>query len=145
MVGGFNINQWERFKKELPHAKFIDATDLIWEMRMIKSEWEIEVMRYLYRATAKGYLQIINNAEPGKNEKELFYDALKVWMEQGIVDSMNYRLNVVYFITYVSPYRDRVLKRGILFCLMEGLRIKGMWQMFRGCSILEIPAKRLGV
>lgn len=122
---GFNINQWERFKKELPHAKFIDATDLIWEMRMIKSEWEIEVMRYLYRATAKGYLQIINNAEPGKNEKELFYDALKVWMEQGIVDSMNYRLNVVYFITYVSPYRDRVLKRGDFILFDGGPSYKG--------------------
>jgi Xaa-Pro dipeptidase len=51
---GFNINQWEQFKKELPRATFVDATDLIWEMRMIKSEWEIEVMRYLYRAIAKG-------------------------------------------------------------------------------------------
>ena len=28
---GFNINQWEQFKKELPKAQFVDATDLIWE------------------------------------------------------------------------------------------------------------------
>ena len=122
---GFNINQWEQFKKELPHAKFVDATDLIWEMRVIKSKWEIEVMRYLYRATAKGYFQIINNAEPGKNEKELFYDALRVWMDLGIVDSMNYRLNVVHFSTYVSPYRDRILKKGDFIVFDGGPSYKG--------------------
>jgi len=122
---GFNINQWEQFKKELPKAKFLDASDLIWEMRVIKSEWEIEVMRYLYRATAKGYLQIINNAEPGKNEKQLFYDALKVWMDLGIVDSMNYRLNVVHFSTYVSPYRDRILKKGDFIVFDGGPSYKG--------------------
>ena len=122
---GFNINQWEQFKKELARAKFVDATDLIWEMRMIKSEWEIGVMRYLYRATAKGYLQIINNAEPGKNEKGLFYDAMKVWMELGIIDSMNYRLNVVHFGTHVSPYRDRVLKEGDYLMFDGGPSYKG--------------------
>ena len=122
---GFNINQWEQFKRELPKAKFVDASDLLWEMRVIKSEWEIEVMRYLYRATAKGYLQIINNAEPGKNEKQLFYDALKVWMDLGIVDSMNYRLNVVHFSTYVSPYRDRILKKGDFIVFDGGPSYKG--------------------
>ncbi len=122
---GFNINQWEQFKRELPKAKFVDASDLLWEMRVIKSEWEIEVMRYLYRATAKGYLQIINNAEPGKNEKQLFYDALKVWMDMGIVDSMNYRLTVVHFSTYVSPYRDRILKKGDFIVFDGGPSYKG--------------------
>jgi Xaa-Pro dipeptidase len=122
---GFNINQWEQFKKELPRAKFVDATDLIWEMRTVKSKWEIETMRYLYRATAKGYLQIINNAEPGKNEKELFYDALRVWMDLGIVDSMNYRLNVVHFSTRVSPYRDRILKKGDFIVFDGGPSYKG--------------------
>ena len=45
---GFTMNEWERFKKELPGVKFVDATDLSWELRMIKSDWEIEMMRHLY-------------------------------------------------------------------------------------------------
>jgi len=124
---GFNMNQWEQFKAELPKAAFVDATDLIWENRMIKSEWEIEVMRYLYRATAKGYLEIINNAEPGKNEKELFYDALKVWMREKIIDSLNYRLNVVLLNAsmYLSPYRDRILKEGDFIMFDGGPSYKG--------------------
>jgi Xaa-Pro dipeptidase len=122
---GFNINQWEQFKKEFKGASFVDATDLIWQMRMIKSKWEIDVMRHLYRATAKGYLQIINNAEPGKNEKELFYDAMRVWMKEGIIDSMNYRLNVVHFSTQVEPYRDRILKEGDFILFDGGPSYKG--------------------
>lgn len=110
---GFCINQWEQFKKEVPDVEFVDATDLIWEQRMIKSDWEIAIMRKLFRATARGYFQMINNAEPGKNEKELFYDAMKVWMKEGIIDSMNYRLNVVnLYENAVVNYRDRILKEG---------------------------------
>jgi len=137
---GFNINEWEQFKKELPQAKFVDATDLIWDMRMIKSDWEVKVLRYLHRATAKGYLHICNHAGPGKNEKELFYEAMRIWMEEGIIDSMDYQLNVIAaggrlgpsspeqvrgkWLT-LHPFRDRILEKGDYVMLDGGPTYKG--------------------
>ena len=119
---GFTMNEWEQFKKELPKATFVDATDLIWEMRMIKSQWEIEVMRRLYWVTCKGYFEIIHNAKPGVNEKQLFYDALKIWIDEGIVDSTNYLLSVL---NAIQPYRDRILEKGDWIMLDGGPSYKG--------------------
>lgn len=131
---GFNMNEWERFKKELPKANFVDASDVIWDMRMIKSDWEVGIMRYLLRATAKGYLHICNNAGPGKNEKDLFYAALKIWIEEGIIDSMDYHLNVLRTGAYLGPsspkdfrgqwmtlhpFRDHILENGD-YILLDG-------------------------
>jgi len=119
---GLVINEWERLKKELPEVKFVDATDLIWEMRMIKSAWEADVMRYLYKATSLGYFQMINNAKPGANERELFYDAMRVWMDMGIIDSAFYKLQCM---NAVQPFRDRILKEGDWMILDGGPSYKG--------------------
>jgi len=137
---GFTINEWEYFKKLLPKAKFIDASDVIWDMRMIKSDWEIEVMKYLHRATCKGYLHICNHAAPGKNERELFYEAMEIWMEEGIIDSLDYHLNVIAAGGHLGPsspkevkakwlvlhsYRDRILEKGDYLMLDGGPTYKG--------------------
>jgi len=119
---GFTMNEWERFKKELPKARFVDATDLIWDMRMIKSDWEIGIMRRLYQVTSKGYFQIIQNARPGVNERQLFYDALKIWIDEGIVESTNYLFSVI---NAVQPFRDRLLKEGDWILLDGGPMYKG--------------------
>jgi len=119
---GFTMNEWEELKRELPKVKFVDATDLIWEMRMIKSDWEADVMRYLYKATARGFFQIINNARVGSNERELFYDAMRVWLDMGIVESTPYKLMVL---NAVQPFRDRILKEGDWMLLDGGPSYKG--------------------
>jgi len=89
---------------------------------MIKSQWEVDVMRHLYRVTCKGYSQIIHNAKPGVNEMDLFYDAMKIWIDERIVDSTNYELNVL---NAIQPYRDRVLKEGDWIMLDGGPSYKG--------------------
>jgi len=137
---GFTMNEWEQFKKLLPKAKFVDATNLIWEMRMIKSDWEIGIMRHLLRATAKGYLHICNNAGPGKNERQLFYEAMKIWMDEGIIDSLDYHLNVIGAGGRIGPsspknargkyltlhsFRDRALEKGDYVLLDGGPTYKG--------------------
>lgn len=137
---GFNINEWEQFKGLLPEVKFVDASDLIWEMRTVKSEWEIGVMRHLYRATIRGYRNIIEGARAGKNERELFYEAMRIWMEEGIIDSINSTLNVIRAGTRLGPsaaqrsrgqflalepYRDRLLEEGDYILLDGGPSYKG--------------------
>jgi Xaa-Pro aminopeptidase len=119
---GFTINEWERLKKEMPDTTFVDATELIWELRTIKSPWEMEVMRHLHQVTAKGYRQIINNAAPGMNERQLLYDALKFWIDEGIVESTNYTLNCM---NAIQPFRDRTLNEGDWIMLDGGPTYKG--------------------
>ncbi|MCC6209876.1 MAG: aminopeptidase P family protein [Burkholderiales bacterium] len=119
---GLTMNEWERFKAAMPGTRFVDATALIWEMRMIKSEWEQGVMRYLHHLTAKGYAKMVHDAGPGVNEKKLFYEALKLWIDEGIVDSANYTLSCL---NAIQPFRDRVLKDGDWIMLDGGPSYKG--------------------
>lgn len=119
---GLTMNEWERLKAQMPRATFVDATDLIWEMRMIKSPWELDVIRRLHAVTAKGYFQMINDAAPGVNERELFYGALRLWIDEGIVDSANYTLNCL---NAIQPFRDRLLVDGDWIMLDGGPTYKG--------------------
>lgn len=116
------MNEWEQLKRAVAGTQFVDATDQIWALRMIKSPWEVEVMRKLHRLTAKAYFKIINDAGPGVNERALFYDALRMWMDEGIIDSTNYTLSCI---NAIQPYRDRVLKNGDWIMLDGGPSYKG--------------------
>ena len=116
------LGQWERIRAELGATKFVDATDLIWELRSIKTPWEVEVMRHLHTVTAKSYGQLLGKAAPGANEKELFNDMLRYWIDAGIVDSTNYTLNCI---NAVQPFRDRVLADGDWIMLDGGPTYKG--------------------
>lgn len=119
---GLNVNEWEQIKQALPTTRFIDATALIWDMRTIKSPWEVGVMRHLHKLTAKGYFEIINKAAPGKNERELFYEALNFWIKEGLIESANYTLNCI---NAIRPFRDRPLKHGDWIMLDGGPTYKG--------------------
>ncbi|MEP7300116.1 MAG: Xaa-Pro peptidase family protein [Caldimonas sp.] len=119
---GLTMNEWERLKAAMPGTKFVDATALIWEMRMVKSAWEQSVMRYLHHLTAKGYAKMVHDAAPGVNEKQLFNDALKMWIDEGIVDSANYTLSCL---NAIQPFRNRVLKDGDWIMLDGGPSYKG--------------------
>jgi Xaa-Pro aminopeptidase len=119
---GLTMNEWEQFKRAVAGTSFIDATDLVWTMRTIKSPWEIEVMRRLHRLTAKAYFRMINDAAPGANERSLFYDALRMWIDEGIVDSSNYTLSCI---NAIQPFRDRPLQHGDWIMLDGGPSYKG--------------------
>ena len=119
---GISINEWEAVRRAFPNTKFVDATSLIWKLRVIKSGWEVGVIRHLHKVTAKGYMEILAKVGPGQNERELFYEALRKWIDAGIVDSTNYTLNCI---NAIQPYRDRTLKDGDWIMLDGGPTYKG--------------------
>lgn len=119
---GLTMNEWEAIKKAFPTTSFVDATDLIWEMRTVKTPWELGVIRHLHTVTAKSYARLLNSAAPGFNERELFYDMLRYWIDAGIVESINYTLNCM---NAVQPFRDRSLENGDWIMLDGGPSYKG--------------------
>lgn len=42
---GMPIYQWERFQKLLPKARFVSSTDILWQLRSVKSPAEIAYLR----------------------------------------------------------------------------------------------------
>jgi len=111
---GLTQGEWEKLKKLLPNVKWVDAQELVvWPQRMIKTQWELDTIRKLYRAVCRGYLKAIEVARPGVNEKDVFRAMMEVWLDEGIIDSI-YTMHVLQTSRNIATsfYEDHVLRPG---------------------------------
>ncbi len=67
------ISAWvyQGLLKGLPHAKLVDASDLIRQIRLVKSPVELEFMRQSGECADKGWLAMRDAAKPGVRELEI--------------------------------------------------------------------------
>jgi Xaa-Pro dipeptidase len=65
------INDIDRFRQSLDGATFVDACDLIWKCRMIKSPSEVEALRKATQAIVRAYGDVVANFAPGMNERDM--------------------------------------------------------------------------
>ena len=69
-------------KTELPGLKLVDATDLIWELRLIKSPQEIARMKKALEITKQSRLNLLNYVEPGVDCFYLFKTLVEYGLSQ---------------------------------------------------------------
>ena len=65
------LSEYESVRAAFPKAKFGNATPTIWKQRMVKTPWEIDLMRELCRITVKGIKTAIESIEEGTTEREV--------------------------------------------------------------------------
>jgi len=75
--------EWERLKKEFPKADFVDAADILWKVRMKKSELEIKKMQVACDATSKAYDRTFPELKAGMTEKEVAAIFSRYMIEEG--------------------------------------------------------------
>ena len=68
---GFTPAAFDRLREELGGVDVCDASALIWSLRRIKSEWEIEQMRLAAATCDRGHRAFAAAARPGLTEREL--------------------------------------------------------------------------
>ena len=61
----FTAEEYETFQTEMPGNEFVDATQILWDARMIKSEEEIDVMRRSAGLVDKAMLAGYEATKPG--------------------------------------------------------------------------------
>lgn len=74
---GLPYNDFVKITKELPNAEFIDASDILWELRMMKSEAEIGCLRKACEISSTAFEKCFKKVRPGMTEKEaakILYD-----------------------------------------------------------------------
>jgi Xaa-Pro aminopeptidase len=64
------VNDIDRLRSELAGATFVDACDLIWKCRVIKSAGEVECLRHAARAIVGAYGELIANFRMGMTERD---------------------------------------------------------------------------
>jgi Xaa-Pro aminopeptidase len=74
-LGGMTIprplNDIDRFRDELSDAQFVEAGDLIWKLRCIKSSAEVEALKQATRASIDTYAELVGVFQPGMTEKDV--------------------------------------------------------------------------
>jgi len=65
------VNDIDAFRSALEGAVFVDAADLIWKCRMIKSTCEVEALRKACQAVVRAYGELVAQFELGMSERDV--------------------------------------------------------------------------
>jgi Xaa-Pro aminopeptidase len=87
-LGGMTIprplNDIDRFRDELSDARFVEAGDLIWKLRSIKSSAEVEALKEATRASIDTYIELVGAFRPGMTEKDV-----GLLIRKGLIDKVH--------------------------------------------------------
>lgn len=78
-----SFRDYEAVKASLPDTDFVDASDLIWRLRMIKLPFEIECMRESNRITSRAFDRCYREIHEGMTEKEVAQKFVAILAEEG--------------------------------------------------------------
>ena len=70
-------------EKMMPHARFTDASGILQDMRMVKSEEEIDLLRGAAKIPRKVIDAMINTARPGVTEAEVYAEMIRTQIANG--------------------------------------------------------------
>jgi Xaa-Pro dipeptidase len=79
-----NAPTFERLRAELPGCRMVDATGLLYELRSIKSEAEIEKLKLANRLGAQGLEAARDALKPGRRETELASEVERAIHTRGV-------------------------------------------------------------
>lgn len=140
---GMSQEDYSTLVEGLPEAKLMDGSELIWELRMIKSPLEIEALRKACAATTSAFEKGFSALRPGMREKELagimFAEMARHTDERPgfmMVRSgpRKYRMaNVLAF--------DKPMRAGELVVVDSGAVYKDYWADFMRMSSIGEPTK----
>lgn len=80
---GMTFNDFVKLQEALDDTQFTDAADLLWKLRMVKSEAEIEAHRQSCAAATKAFEVCFDRAEEGMTEKEVAQIASNTVIKEG--------------------------------------------------------------
>jgi len=80
---GFPCGDFLGLKSTLPDTIFVDASDLLWDLRIVKSKEEISSIRKACQITAKARQKCFETIEQGMTEKQVANLFFQYMMEAG--------------------------------------------------------------
>jgi len=120
------LNDVFELRAALP-AEWIDATDIIRDLRMVKSAREIAYIRQICGIASDGFARIPEIANAGQSLSSVFREFKRMLLELG-ADDVPYLVGGVDHPSYddvISPPDDRPLSNGQILMLDTGATLNG--------------------
>ncbi len=80
---GLPMRAWEQIVSAFPRAKFVDASELLWRLRVVKSEAEVERLRKACQATSRAFEVCYSQAREGWTEEQVAVVMSKAMLDAG--------------------------------------------------------------
>ena len=120
------LNDVFELRAALP-AEWIDATDIIRDLRMVKSDREIAYIRQICGTASQGFARVPEIANAGQSLSSVFREFKRMLLELG-ADDVPYLVGGVDHPSYddvISPPDDRPLSNGHILMLDTGATLNG--------------------
>ena len=120
------LNDVFELREALP-AEWIDATDIIRDLRMVKSEREIAYIRQICGIASQGFARVPEIANAGQSLSSVFREFKRMLLGLG-ADDVPYLVGGVDHPSYddvISPPDDRPLSNGQILMLDTGATLNG--------------------
>jgi len=129
---GISLTDYRRLENELKDISIVDASMLLWSLRMIKSAAEIEMMRKSADVTAAAFAAGFAMAKPGMTEQEVCRICSETMVERGaerpgFILVTSGREN--YHVLSGKP-TSRKLEQGDMLWIDMGAIVDGYWSDF---------------
>jgi len=144
-------DELDSFRSALPGATFTAADPVIWGCRMIKTEWEIELMRDLCERATRCVKAGFEAIKPGAMERDVQRAMWEQWLKEDMFDCP-VTMSFVFFSSpreegiggwrYVTTQVDRELQEGDTGFYDCGPTMKGYWTDFQRIFHIGEPPQR---
>jgi Xaa-Pro aminopeptidase len=137
---GIPVLDLRRIEAELAPIEIVDASPLLWDLRLRKAPWEIAAMRRACAYTAGAYERMFSIVREGSTEREV---VLTMMIETGragggapwvVITSGPGRYDVL-----MGSGSDREIERGDLVWLDSGCTVEGFWSDFGRSGVVGGP------
>jgi Xaa-Pro aminopeptidase len=142
---GISLTDYRRLENELKEISIVDASMLLWSLRMIKSPAEIEMMRKSADVTAAAFAAGFAMAKPGMTEQEVCRVCSETMVERGaerpgFILVTSGREN--YHVLSGKPTR-RKLEQGDMLWIDMGAVVNGYWSDFCRAAYFGKPTPQV--
>ena len=140
------FEEFAKLREKLTKVRFVDASDIIWKLRMKKSKAEIARLKKACEIHAKAYARLFDTIREGMREGSLTPRLFAYMVENG-ADTTG-RIGCVTvktgkewpdFLIYDRP--ERVLRRGDLIWIDGGSWFKGYMSDMARVGVIGEPSK----
>jgi len=135
-----SIDGIREIEAAFPNAKFVSADKAVWEQRMVKTPWEIDLYRVTCDKTGRVMAAAWNQIKPGNLERDIH----RAFWEQYIKEDMYDAIDITNFTLFMcgsdapgkwrlvcTPFYDREIKEGDQGFSDSGPTYKGYWTDFQ--------------
>ena len=145
---GISLSDFDRLKASLPDAQFVDASALLWNLRIVKSKAEVECVREACNITTKALNAAFEKARVGMRERQLANFFCNEVSKNGgfapftFVNSGPYNYNYLLGPAgFPSRISDQKLSRGNMLYIDAGCTYNGYWCDFCRMASIGKPSK----